>query len=469
MERGQSFGDMQLRSGQSSLELLIALAIFTLGISAVIALIFGGQALVSDADAASRALLLARGDLESAAANARNNFPAVVSASSTQDIFMKQLTVEDLDANTKRVTSRVSWQSDSLRSQSVGLIQILTNWRVVKAAAGDTGGGDPSGDWKNPQSLGSIDLGPGNSATDLDVFQKIVYLTAQASDAKKPDFFVVDATSGQNPQTLQSLNTGPGLNALDVAGSYAYAANDAVSGQLQIINISDIRSTTTLASSFTLPGVSGSGATGESIFYSGGKAYLGTQRASGPEFHVVDVSDPSSPAELGSFEVGADVNMIQVSGNYAYLATSDDAKELRILNVSDPAAIAEIGSFNAAGSEDALALYLYGSTLYLGRASAGDPELYILNAASPGAIATLGSKSVGADVTGIRIRQNLLFMGTADSNKEFQIWDISNPANMTLWGSFNFPQVATGIDYEDNLVYVSVRSNDAVRIITSSP
>ncbi|GAH25486.1 unnamed protein product, partial [marine sediment metagenome] len=48
-------------------------------------------------------------------------------------------------------------------------------------------------------------------------------------------------------------------------------------------------------------------------------------------------------------------------------------------------------------------------------------------------------------------------------------WNISNPGNIELWSSFNFPQVATGIDYEDNVVYVSVRSNDALRIITSSP
>ena len=45
----------------------------------------------------------------------------------------------------------------------------------------------------------------------------------------------------------------------------------------------------------------------------------------------------------------------------------------------------------------------------------------------------------------------------------------SSSTSPVLHSSFNFPQVATGVDYEDNLVYVSVRSNDALRIITSSP
>ncbi len=445
----------------------MALAAFTIGISAVIALIFGGQALIIDTNASNRALGLARENLEIAEATARNNFPSLIATSSSDSYFLKQLMVESLDANTKRVTSRVTWQTDPLRIQKVDLTELITNWKTVKDTAGDTGGTDASGNWRAPQTLGSIDMGAGESATDLDVYQKIIYLSAEASDPKKDDFFIVDATNGQSAQVVAHLNTGNGLQALDVAGSYVYAANDDTSGQLQVIDISNFRSTTTLRASFTLPGVNGAGAVGQSIFYADNRIYIGTQKAAGPEFHVIDVSNPLLPVELGSFEVGADVNMIQVAGSYAYLATSDDTKELRILNVSNPAAITEAGSFNAAGSEDGLSLYLYGSTLYLGRASSGDPELYILNVSSPSNVLTVGSKVMGSDVTGIRIRGNLLFMGSSDSNKEFQVWDISDPTSLSLWSSFNFPQVATGIDYEDNLVYVSVRSNDAVRVITS--
>ena len=64
-------------------------------------------------------------------------------------------------------------------------------------------------------------------------------------------------------------------------------------------------------------------------------------------------------------------------------------------------------------------------------------------------------------------RDDLAFIASSNSNREFQVINISDPNNPSLWSYFNFPQVATGIDYEDNLVYVSVRSNDALRIITS--
>jgi hypothetical protein len=103
----------------------------------------------------------------------------------------------------------------------------------------------------------------------------------------------------------------------------------------------------------------------------------------------------------------------------------------------------------------------------LGGNHANHHEFHILDISSSSLPQNLGSKDIGADVNDLRIRDNLAFLATADSNKEFQVWNISDPTNITLWSSFNFPQVATGIDYEDNVVYVSVRSNDALRIITS--
>ena len=63
----------------------------------------------------------------------------------------------------------------------------------------------------------------------------------------------------------------------------------------------------------------------------------GTKTATGPEFHIVNVATSSSPQEVGSKEIGADVNSIFVAGNTAYLATSDPNEELKIFDVSDPA------------------------------------------------------------------------------------------------------------------------------------
>lgn len=460
------------REGQLTLEIIIAMAILTISLAAVIVVIFGGQSLLVDTRESNQALFLARQNLEEVQAGAKNDWSGIVHSSSTEGEFLKEIIVSSTDSHTKLVTSRVSWQTDPLRVQNIELTSVITDWVVSNASGGDTGGGGTSGDWQNPQTLGSIDLGPGNSATDLDVLNKIVYLSSTASDSKKPDFYVADVTDGQNPQIVANLNTGPGANALDVAGNYVYVANNDVNAQLQVIDVNNYTAPAFLVS-FKLPGVSGSGAVGNTVFYQSGRVYVGTKRATGPEFYIIDVSDPSGPLTLGSFEINGDVNSIVVRNDEAYLSISPN-DELRILDISNPSSVSLIGNYDAPGdSEDGKSLSIAGNKLYLGRLLGGNHadhhELHVIDVSSPSALQNLGSRDIAADINDLRIINAMAFLGTNDPNKEFQIWNISNPENIVFLSNFNFPQVASGIDYEDNVVYVSVRSNDALRIITSSP
>ena len=451
------------------MEILVALTIFVLTITAIIFLSSGSQSVSIDTELNNQTIYKAKEQLENARATAKNNFGSLVSASSADNGFLKELIVENLGAYEKKVTSKVSWQITPSRTLKTELATIISDWKGAVAVGGDTGGGGISGDWKNPRTLGSVDMGPGNSATGLDVINKIVYLSTEASDSKKPDFYIIDATNGQNPSVRSSINTGPGLNAVDVAGHYAYVANQDDSSQLQIIDVNNLNSPN-LAASFKLPEASG---IGNSIFYYNQKIYIGTKKATGPEFFIIDVTNPTNLISLGSKEINADVNAIYIKNNIAYLAVSNEY-ELKIFNINNPAQITEIGSFNAPGdSEDGKSLDLVNDKLYLGRTVGGNHadhhELHILNVSNLSSIQNLGSKDLTADLNSLKIRDYLAFLATSDSNKEFQVWNISDPANIAFWSSFNFPQVATGIDFEDNIVYVSIRSNDALRIITSGP
>ncbi|MFH0890961.1 MAG: hypothetical protein V1856_02935 [Candidatus Liptonbacteria bacterium] len=458
------------RTGQSTIEIMVALLILTSALVGAVMVIFGGQSLVIDSKEGNLALRLARENLERTIVAAKNSYFSLADSTVAEGEFTKTITVEEAGANTVKVTSRVTWQTDPIRLQEQEVSMLVTDWYNVSQTGGDTGGGGTSGDWRNPRTLGSIDLGAGLSATDLDVMNRIVYMTAEASDSKKNDFVVVDATNGEAPFVTAGIDVGSSLNALDAAGNYAYVASRSTSKQLKIIDISNI-SAPVMVSSTTLPGVSGSGAVGQSIFYFGNRAFIGTQKASGPEFHIMDVTNPLAPVSLGSLEINEDIYSIYVSGNVAYLGTSDD-DEIRILNVSNPAAITELGRYNILGStEDSRVAHLVGNKLYVGRTKGGDHadhhELAILDVSSSTTPVLLGSKNFITDINDLRTRDGLVFLGTSDSNQEFQVWDASDPQNIELWSFFNFPQVATAVDYENNLVYVAVRSNDALRIITS--
>ncbi len=451
----------QGRAGQSTVEVLVAILILATAFSGAILVIFGGQSLIQDAGESSRALRLARENLEETAVLAKTGFAAIASASSTRDGFVLETLVEDIAERTKRITSRVSWDASPLRVRSEELVTLVTDWYAVVQSGGDTGGGSVSGDWQNPRTLGSVDLGPGVSATDLDVMDKIVYLSADASDPKKHDFFIVDATNGLAPAIIGSFSTGPGLNAVDAIQDYAFAAGQETNNELVVIDVRN-RNAPALLTSFALPGISGN-SEGRTVFYLGGKIFIGTNKATGPEFHAVDVSDPANPSALGAYEVNENVNDIHVDGNLAYLATDKEGAGLLILDVSDPSNITLAGQSYL---DDANAVWnaVPGLTL-LGP----DYSFALASTTDPGAIVPLGSIAAGGTVNDIVSRDYLAFIGTSDSNREFQVVNISSSTSPVLHSSFNFPQVATGVDYEDNLVYVSVRSNDALRIITSSP
>ncbi len=487
---GRFFGKEWDIAGQALIDILIGLALISISVSFAVILVFGGQKVLIDRDNAVTAKVLAKEGIEAARTIRDSEWSGLSdgehgltfsggewqfngTSSDVTGVLTRKIIITSETGNTKRIESRITWRTDPQIEQKVELVTILTDWRNVPPGSGgdsgDSGGGGVSGNWQNPRTLGSIDLGPGNQATDVDVLNKIVYISAEASAESKPDFFVVDATDGENPFVVSSIDTGPSISAVDVSGNYAYVANRDGENQLQIIDISQPGNPIVISSL----AFDGDGE-GLSVFYSDGKAYVGTEKAkNGREFHIVDITNPNNPTLLGDLEIGGDVNSIHVSAGKAYLATPQSS-EVTIVDVASPASPSVLGSYDAPGnSEDGKNVYLVRNRLYLGRDKGGGHsdhhEFHILDISDPLSVQSLGSVDLAVDLNDIRVRDNLVFLGTSDPNEEFQVWDISDPENLIKVSSFNFSQVATGVDYEDNLVYISVRSNDALRIITSTP
>lgn len=503
------------QAGFATLEMLLALTILVLSFSAVILVVFGNQSISVDAQTNDEALYKAQAALEEARAKAREDFNSVLTTSTTTDpggFYQERTIITDLSPCGKDVTSRVFWNIET-RLQRVELKSRLTSAQIALDLGEDCDITEPGDDdWRNPTTLNSTDLLPaGNQASGLDVINKIVYMSA--GSAVWDDFFVLDArmTSETAPPVIVGkVETGPGLNAVDVAmdlgpsgEDYAFVANNKETppyNQLLVIDVTDINNPFLVTSaSRSLPGVSGICPDycpqGRSLFYYDHRLYIGTHRTGGHEFHIYDVSDPTNPIHKGSIELpvnGHNVNAIAVQKQLvggtqktiAYLATSSNTDEVFVFDVTDPLHITYLNSFDAKdmdgnpSGEDGTALYLSGGRLYLGRERVNNPkerDFYILDISDPLAnpLPIVGSLNLqenpNTKVSGIRVVGRLAFLAVTDTTHGFLVLDIKYPDNITLRGKYNYSEEATGIDFEDNLVYTSNNKNDALRIIKSHP
>lgn len=311
------------------------------------------------------------------------------------------------------------------------------------------------------------------------------------------EFYILDTTIPTAPTfiaTLGSNTIGTGFNAVHVAtssaGYYAFVATNAGpgTGQLQVIGLTG---TPTVLSTYAVSGVTGTGAQalGNSIYYRDGYVYIGlTKSATGPEFAVIDVHNPAAPSLLGSYTVGASVNSINVKGNYVYLTTTDNSRELIILNMSDLAHPALAASYDAPGTTNfgyGRALYTVGDTLYFGRtydAVATASEFQILNISNPGATPPLlGQSNIGPNssnpygVYGVIIRDTLAFILTnASSGGQLKIMSINTPGSIGTPTSASVALPSSGggvaLDCEGNYLYaasVPATNKGSISIITA--
>ncbi|MCX6759555.1 MAG: hypothetical protein NT012_03275 [Candidatus Nealsonbacteria bacterium] len=483
-------------SGFSTLEMLIAMAILIMVISAVILVSFGSQSMLIDSQTNSEALNKAQELLEEVQALARKDYKLVNPvATITDGIYQKKIDVETQpDFFTKKVTATVSWLGEHNRNLNVQLSALVTNFN--NAVGGDTcdsvlrdnTGATNADVWKTPQVKNSItDFAQlaGVSGiypiTDIDAYKGKLYITTNNSSENQSTFFVFDITDPTNPvldhggtdKIDNDSDNNSGLNAVAVAENasgngkiYAFVANaSGVSvGQLQIIEVSV--SPPQVVATYPMPGVtstSSSQGVGNSIFYKDGFVYLGlkaTGPGNGPEFHIIDMHDflanPTNPNLIhyaDSYSIGDDINAIYVKGNYAYLATSD-SQELIVLNVSNPTDISTgspVWGYDAAGGGNGKSLYLVGDTLSLGRTfPSSGPEFYILNNTDPTNIPVNNpdppspypyTQSIGSSVDGLVVRAGLDTVVPSTlhnlafflTSSNFQLWDITNLSAITQW------------------------------------
>lgn len=469
--------DPPAQAGQSLIEIIIALTVFTMVVTAAAMVFYGGSSAVRTQGSSAAALEYARSGLEAARAIrdqlgcgsiANGTYGVVLQGNAwqltpspdTSGELTRTITVSTLDTDTKKIVASVSWASDTGGLQSIQLTEALSDWQAVASDIGT-----PSGDWAHPRIAASIDIGPGNEGTGLAYQNKKIYMSGSASSVGKPDLFIFDVTNPFAPSLQGSLNVEEAWAAVAVSGSYAYGIEQA-SSDFFTVRISNP------AIPVKTGKVTLSGGNGTSVATKGTYAFVGTtQNASGAEFFVVDISNAAAPTQVATLEIGSDVNVVTIRGTKAYITTSFSNGEMKIIDITTPTTPVIVGTFDAPGTgQPGTSAY---ATLcgyaYLGRASGAQAEFYAVNTADPSNPSSLGSYDAAAQVNGMVTGGTYAFIGTDDTNQEFKVLDMTNLNSISLLGGLNLPQRATGLVYNNNFVYLSVKSNDAFKIITSIP
>lgn len=494
--------------GFLTLEILLAMTIMIIALSATVLTSFGGQSLAADSRANSEAFNCVQNLLERTLAQSSIDFNSTSLAISTNGIYQEKLIVNYSSPCEKKLIGECSWDTFGGRTQSVQSPTIAVSLKSALAYGINCAYGLPSSNaWINPVIQSSLDIGA--QISGISIKKNIAFITSSDSGEAKNDFWVVDVSDASNPKFVKSIDiTLAGLNGiiLNEKGNYAYVINNNNStttlpyNQLQIVDISDA-SNPSFSGSVDLPGVSGecpySCPQGRSVFYYDNTIYVGLHRVSGPDFFIYDVSNPKIPVLKGCKKLDHNVNDIFVRSQtvggilkkVAFLALSDNSGELQALDVSNPDSgncpnkakdasnIPVIAIGDAPEDEDGIGLYAIGGKLFLGRQrSVSHSDLVIFdisNLMSGKPISVIGEKNLGLKggetvIKKVIVTGNLIFTGTTDENSSFAVWDTINQGIISrLDKNGNLVKDEIGcFDYDGKYIYAGFNSG-ILRIIKS--
>jgi hypothetical protein len=435
------------RPGFSVVEVLLAASIFSLLVTSLVGAFLYGQESSALAGARARAGQLADEGLEASRSIRDGAFANLVDGthglavssgvwtySGTQDVsgqFTRSVSVTTVDANTKELTSTVTWQQNAQRTGSVSTTTRLTNWLAAVAAT-----------WDNPNTLaGSLDLAGNQDGLKIALQGDYAYVVRNDGT---PDFAVVNITNPTSPTLAGSLALAGAPRDVFVSGNYAYVASTDNAQELTVIDITN-PATPVQVGSYNASGNSDA----NGIFVVGTTAYLvRTSQPSDPEFIILDVATPATPALLGTLQLTDTGNQVYVQGTAAYVASNSNTQELQVIDVANTALPIQVSSINLAGTSNALTVAGTTGQLFVGQGS----ELHVVSTASPLVPVLLGSLNVGGTVNDLSLTlgsgNTYVFTATTAAAAELQVVDVSVPATPTLIGSYDALGDLSGIAYD---------------------
>jgi len=204
---------------------------------------------------------------------------------------------------------------------------------------------------------------------------------------------------------------------------------------------------------------------GNDVFVSGRYAYMANSNAPGKEFLIYDVSDPSSPTEVGGVQLGTQLNGVFVSGRYAYMVgNSFSGNEFLIYDISDPSSPTEVGGAELGTHSNGV--FVSGRYAYVVHGSVAGNDFRIYDISDPSSPTEVGGADLGAIVRDVFVSGRYAYVvhdSDGGAGNDFRIYDISDPSSPTEVGGADLGADGNDVFVSGRYAYVvndSVAGND---------
>lgn len=253
--------------------------------------------------------------------------------------------------------------------------------------------------------------------------------------------------------------TSEAVGRVALQGNYAYIGLDS---HLAIVDILDPFHPFVVGQTDELSGLV------RGVAVAGNYAYITNRYGSNRGLHIINISNPAAPTEVGFYDIPSGAMAVMVVGNYAYVTAGISG--LRIINISNPAVPTEIGFYDT--SDYAFDVAVVGNYAYVADTHDG---LRIINISNPTAPTEIGFYDTPPSfVAGVAVAGNYAYVThnypAGGSNPGLGIIDISNPAIPAQAGYYDilpFRDFATGVVVAGNYAYIA-NGEDGLRIINIS-
>jgi hypothetical protein len=204
------------------------------------------------------------------------------------------------------------------------------------------------------------------------------------------------------------------------------------------------------------------------VALAGPYAYL----VGGQGLRVIDISNPGQPTEVGALGMPGVAVAVVVLPPFAYVAVGSPFNtvpgvqpgSLRLVDISNPSRPAEVGAYRPPGSSDVQGVAVRLPYAYI---AAGDRGLRVVDVSTPNAPTEVGSYDTLGNAEGIAVDGRHAYV--ADGARGLRVLDIANPASPTEIGFYDTPGYAQSVAVASPYAYVADRESGLRIINVSNP